>query len=375
MKNINVGVIGAGYMGKAHALALHSVGATFNTHLRPVPYMICTRDIAGAEKKRKELGFLKATNHWQEMLQDSAIDAIIIASPQATHKDIALAAIANNKHVFCEKPLSISLNDSAEVTAKAKASNVIHMIGFNYIHTPAVQMAYKMIQDGVLGDIHFMRGEHSEDFMANPSIPANWRTREIYNGTMHDLAPHMINCALRLMGGITSLVADMATCITERPAEKNHQHQEKVNNDDQAHLLCRFNNGALGNLYFSRVATGQKMGYRFEIYGTKGALKYDQEDQNALWYYDMHTPKAYQGFTKILMSTQHPDFAALCPGDGHGTGYGEQITIEMRNFLSAIHNGTHNWPTFEDGLQVDKIIHAALLSNSNKQWINMEEIS
>ncbi len=369
---INIGVIGAGYMGKAHSLALHSVGATFNTKLRPVPYMICTTTKAGAEQKRQELGFLHATDKWQEMVKDDNIHAIIIASPQDTHKEIALAAFANNKHVFCEKPLGATLADSREVTEKAKQSNKVHMVGFNYIQTPAVQMARKIIKENILGDISFMRGEHTEDFMAKPTTPANWRTRAMASGTMQDLAPHMINCALGLIGNITTLVADVSTVFTQRPSEADKTIMEDVHNDDQAHLLCRFENGALGNLYFSRIATGQKMGYRFEIYGSKGALKYDQEDQNALWYYNMETADEYQGFTKILMSQPHPDFADLCPGDGHGTGYGEQITIEIRNFLSAIEDGTHYWPTFEDGLRVDEIIHAALESSTNKQWINVE---
>ncbi|MCH9845839.1 MAG: Gfo/Idh/MocA family oxidoreductase [Alphaproteobacteria bacterium] len=372
VKNINIGVIGAGYMGKAHSLALHAVGATFNTNLRPTPYMICTTTAEGAERKRQELGFVKATHRWQEMVADDNIDAIIIASPQDTHKEIALASLQAGKHVFCEKPLTTHIDDSRMLAEKAKQSKLVNMVGFNYIQTPAVQMARKMIADGVLGDINFMRGEHTEDFLADPNIPANWRTESLTSGTLYDLSPHMINCALAMLGDITELVADIATIYPTRPNADNPAMMEKVHNDDQAHLLCRFKTGAMGNLYFSRVATGQKMGYRFEIYGSKGAVKFEQEDQNALWYYDMSRADEYQGFTKILMSAPHPDFAALCPGDGHGTGYGEQIVIEMRNFLAAITDGSHHWPSFADGLQVDEIVHAAALSHQQKKWIKIE---
>ena len=239
------------------------------------------------------------------------------------------------KHVFCEKPLTTHIDDSRVLAEKAKQSKLVNMVGFNYIQTPAVQMVRKMISDGVLGTISFMRGEHTEDFLADPNLPANWRTESLTSGTLYDLSPHMINCALTMMGDITELVADISTIYPERPDADNPAIMKKVSNDDQAHLLCRFKTGAMGNLYFSRVATGQKMGYRFEIYGSKASVKFDQEDQNALWYYDMSRDNAYQGFTKILMSSPHPDFAALCPGDGHGTGYGEQIVIEMRNFLSC----------------------------------------
>ena len=370
-KTINIGVIGAGFMGKAHSLALHAVGATFNTALRPVPYMICTTTKEGAEQKRAELGFQKATHDWREMIEDDDVGAVIIASPQNTHKDIALAAIEKGKHVFCEKPLSISLEDSRIMAQKAKASGLVNLVGFNYIQTPAVQMARKMVKDGVIGDVSFMRGEHTECFMENPATPADWRTREMSGGNMQDLAPHMINCALGIIGDITELVADMQIVYKERVKNDGSGGKEEVKSDDQAHLLCKFANGAMGNLYFSRIASGQKMGYRFEIYGSKGALKYDQEDQNVLWYYDMQTPDEYKGFTKILASKKHPDFAALCPADGHGTGYAEQITVEMRNFLHAIDSNQQGWPDFNDGLKVDEIVHAAIASSQSKQWVKI----
>tara|TARA_R110002074_G_scaffold270500_1_gene442289 strand:- start:1032 stop:1520 length:489 start_codon:yes stop_codon:yes gene_type:complete len=143
-----------------------------------------------------------------------------------------------------------------------------------------------------------------------------------------------------------------------------------VTNDDHAQMMCRFAGGAMGHMYFSRIATGRKMGYAYEITGTKGAIRFDQEDQNALWLYLAEGPEAERGFTKILTGPAHPDYLPFCQGPGHGTGYQDQIIIEARDFLHAIDSGTAIWPTFRDGLQVQRVIGAALQSSAEKCWIN-----
>jgi predicted dehydrogenase len=142
-----------------------------------------------------------------------------------------------------------------------------------------------------------------------------------------------------------------------------------VENDDHAQMMCRFANGAMGQLYFSRVSTGRKMGYAYEITGTKGAIRFDQEDQNALWLYQMDEPEAERGFRKILTGPAHPDYLPFCQGPGHGTGYQDQIIIEARDFLSAIATGKSAWPTFEDGMDVMRIIEIARASSKAKSWL------
>jgi predicted dehydrogenase len=145
-----------------------------------------------------------------------------------------------------------------------------------------------------------------------------------------------------------------------------------VRNDDQAQLMCRFAGGAMGHLFISRAATGRKMGYAYEIYGTKGAIRFDQEDQNALWLYRAEGPDAERGFRKILTGPAHPNYAAFCQGPGHGTGYQDQIIIEMRDFLAAIAAGQSPWPTFRDGLAVWQVVDAALASSAQGAWIDVE---
>ena len=367
MREIGIGILGGGYMGKAHSVAMAAVGAVFATTLRPRLEMICASRPDSAERYRREYGFARATADWRELVNDPQVEAIVIATPQDTHRQIAEAAFALGKPVFCEKPLGAGLEDSRAMVAAAEASGQANMVGFNYIRTPASQYARKLIADGMIGQVTMFRGEHTEDFYADPQAPATWRTTGMANGTMGDLAPHMINGALALLGPIASVMAEIETVHPTRPGGE-------VTNDDHAQMMVRFDNGAMGQMYFSRIATGRKMGYAYEISGTKGAIRFDQEDQNAIWLYRMEGDEAMRGFTKILTGPAHPDYQPFCLGPGHGTGYQDQIIIEARDFLKAIETGHPVWPTFRDGLEVTRVVQAALRSASDRRWIDIQDI-
>lgn len=364
MTEIGIGICGGGYMGKAHAVAMASVGAVFNTGLRPRLEMVCASSHESAQRYQKAYGFLRSTGDWRALVADPKVEAVVIASPQETHREIAEAAFALGKPVLCEKPLGASMEDGAAMVAAAEAASVANMVGFNYVRTPATQFARDLIANGEIGDVTWFRGEHTEDFYADPDTPASWRTQGMANGTMGDLAPHMVNCALALMGPISQVLGEVETVHAERPGGR-------VTNDDHAQMMCRFERGAMGHMYFSRVATGRKMGYAYEISGTKGAIRFDQEDQNALWLYRMEGPEATRGFVKILTGPAHPDYEPFCQGAGHGTGYQDQIIIEARDFLRAIETGEAVFPTFRDGHEVNRVIAAALASNGTKTWKNI----
>jgi predicted dehydrogenase len=361
MTEIGIGILGGGYMGKAHAVAMSAVGAVFGTALRPRLEMVCASSADSAERYCRAYGFARATEDWRVLVSDPKVDAIVIATPQTTHRAVAEAAFAAGKPVFCEKPLGASLDDSRAMVAAAEASGCVNMVGFNYIRTPASQYARQLVAAGEIGEVTWFRGEHTEDFYADPQSPATWRTTGMSNGTMGDLSPHMINGALALIGPITRLIAEVETVHNERPGGT-------VTNDDHAQMMCRFESGAMGQMYFSRISTGRKMGYCYEITGTKGAIRFDQEDQNALWLYRAEGPDATRGFTKILTGPAHPDYEPFCQGPGHGTGYQDQIIIEAKDFLTAIETGKAVWPTFRDGLEVNQIIAAALASSETKTW-------
>jgi predicted dehydrogenase len=366
MTEIGIGIIGGGYMGKAHAAAYGSVGTLFETALRPRLEMVCASSDASAERYCQAFGFARGTSDWRALVNDPRVEAIVIASPQSTHREIAVTAFALGKPVFCEKPLGASLADSIAMTDAATSSGAINMVGFNYIRTPASQYARQLIADGRIGDVTWFRGEHTEDFLADPALPGNWRTQGVANGTMGDLAPHMINGARALIGPIAALSATVETVHHTRG-------DHTVTNDDQAQFMCRFENGAQGHLFFSRVATGRKMGYAYEVHGTKGSIRFDCEDQNALHLYTMEGPEAERGFRKILTGPAHPDYLPFCQGPGHGTGYQDQIIIEAKDFLTAIATNTNIWPTFAEGLEVNRIVTAALDSSAKGAWVTVSD--
>ncbi|MEL6207406.1 MAG: Gfo/Idh/MocA family oxidoreductase, partial [Pseudomonadota bacterium] len=358
---IGIGIVGGGYMGKAHAVAMAAVGATFDTPLRPRLERVAASSPESGQRYAESFGFAEPAADWRVLVDDPKVEAVVIASPQETHRSIAEAAFALGKPVFCEKPLGASIEDARAMVAAAEASGQANMIGFNYVRTPATQFARQLIAEGAIGRVVWLRGEHTEDFYADAEAPATWRAHGEANGTLGDLAPHMINAALALVGPIASIMAEIETVHATRGGAP-------VSNDDQVQAMVRFTGGAMGHLFFSRVAHGRKMGYAYEVTGTTGAIRFDQEDQNALWLYRAEGPEATRGFVKILTGPAHPDYAAFCQGPGHGTGYQDQIIIEARDFLQAIHTGEPVWPTFRDGLAVAEVAAAARRSHSERRW-------
>ena len=365
MADIGIGLVGGGYMGKAHAVALSAVGAVFDTPLRPRLEVIAAGSPVSAERYRRAYGFARAAADWRDLVADPRVQAVVIASPQSTHRAIAEAAFAAGKPVFCEKPLGASLQDARAMVAAAEASGLPNMIGFNYVRTPATQYVRQLLAEAAIGRITWFRAEHTEDFLADPTLPATWRTSGRANGAMGDLAPHILNGALALMGPVAELSARIETVHATRPGPNG---PVAVDNDDQAQLMVRFASGVMGHIHVSRTATGRKMGYAYEIHGTKGAIRFDQEDQNTVWLYRAEGPEASRGFTRILTGPLHPDYLGFCQGPGHGTGYQDQIIIEARDFLTAIATGKPVWPTFRDGLAVAQIIDTAFTSSDDGRW-------
>jgi predicted dehydrogenase len=371
MAPLRIGLIGAGYMGKAHTLAWQSVRTVFDTPLSPVCEMLATSTADGAREHAQAWGWRRSTGNWQTLVDDADIDAVVIATPPRTHLPMALAAIAQGKHVFCEKPLGCTPDESRLMAEAAERAGVANMVGFNYIRTPASQLAHEIIASGEIGEVIHIAAEHVEDYLHAPQLPASWRTRAstaTAAGALGDVGAHAINACLRLAGPIQSLVADTRIVYACRAGPHG---DEAVDNDDLGQLLLRFASGASGTLAFSRVAAGRKMGYTYRITGTRGALAFDQEDQNALWLFEADRPPQRQGFQKILMRPGHPDYASFNQGPGHGTGYNEQIVIEARDFIRAITSGASVWPDFRAGHDVDCVIAAALQSAAERRWVDL----
>ncbi len=326
MSDIGIGLVGGGYMGKAHAVALSAVGAVFDTPLRPRLEVIAATSPESAERYRKAYGFARATADWRDLVADPKVQAVVIASPQSTHRAIAEAAFAAGKPVFCEKPLGASLEDAQSDGRGGR--------GFGPAEHDRLQLcphARHPVRPPVAGrrrnwpDRHGSAANTPRIFSPIPPCPPHGARRAVRMAAWATWHPIPINCMLALMGPVAELSARIETVHATRPGPDG---PVAVDNDDQAQLMLRFASGVMGHLFVSRVATGRKMGYAYEIHGTKGSIRFDQEDQNAVWLYRAEGPEATRGFTRILTGPLHPDYLPFCQGPGHGTGYQDQIIIE-----------------------------------------------
>ena len=362
MKTLRVGVIGGGYMGKAHSVAVLAATAVFQLDANIELSGIAASSLHSAERYAKLFGAKRAFSSAEALINSPEIDAVIIASPQDTHLNFVRACASAGKPVLCEKPMGRTLAEAESI--RDCAHSIINQVGYNYINTPASAFARQLIREGAIGKITWFRGEHNEDFMVSAD-PTNWRLTGEANGTLGDLAPHALQCALALCGDISELVAD----ICSRPDVRGSDDPPNAN-DDQIQLMCRFKNGANGMISSSRVAHGRKMGYAYEIHGTEGSIRFDQEDQNALWLYQRDdTPLA--GFRKILTGPLHGDYQYFCQGPAHGTGYQDQIMIEQANFYRSILTNTPAWPSFSDGVEVMRVVNAIRHSKKQAGWVSL----
>ncbi len=360
-------MIGAGYMGKAHTIGYKSVGSVFSLECQPVCEMICTQSLESAKRAASALGYERYTADWRELVADPKIDAIVIATPPDSHHAITLAASKANKAVFCEKPLALNLQQAQAMLEAVDDHNIVNMVGYNYSKTPASQLVYQMIQAGEIGEIIAFHGRHVEDYLHDPSLPGNWRTRiatASEAGALGDIGSHIIAAAKRLIGDIDELLCERRTVIPLRQGER-------VENDDSGEILLKFDQGATGSIQFSRIYAGKKMGYDFEIIGTKGSVAFDQEQLNEVHWYNAEAPKNRTGFKRILTGPEHPDYKAFCLGPGHGNGYNDMMTIQARDFLEGILNRRNDWSDYRFGYEVDQIVETALISSHERQWIKL----
>ncbi|WP_114962225.1 Gfo/Idh/MocA family protein [Tritonibacter mobilis] len=356
---LGLGLIGTGFMGKAHALAYGSAAAVFED-LAPVRLaQLCDTPAQKAHDLAAQFGFAAATDDWRALIASPEVDIVSITTPNALHKEMALAAIAAGKHVHCEKPLALTLEDAQEMEAAARAAGVHTKVGYNYIHNPAVSHARALIAEGMIGEpVHF-RGWVDEDYQADPDLPWTWRaTRaDAGLGTLGDLGCHLVSMSHVLMGEIESLIADTQIIHETRPLPDG-SGRAAVENEDTASAIIRYRNGAQGTLCTSRSAWGRKNKLDWEVHGTKGMITFSQERLNELKLYVNEGPRAQQGFRTILTGPEHAPYGAFCPAPGHQLGFGDLKTIEVAGFLRAIAAGEESFPNFTDALEFERVIHA-----------------
>ena len=373
MKSIGIGLIGTGFMGKAHAFAYRAALAAFPEIL--VPQLIAIADVNenAARTAARQYGFEKGTGNWRDLLADPAIDVISITTPNTFHKEMALAATAAGKHVHCEKPLSPTLGESLEMVEAAEKAKRITQVGFNYIKNPVVKLAREMIAAGELGEITGFRGQHAEDYMHNPESPYTWRLDPVGGpGVIADLGSHIIGMARFLLGPITEVSADVETVIKSRPSSPNGTDRTPVLVDDIARLLVRFARGNSGYIEANWVATGRNMHLGFEIHGSKGSLVFNQEHLNEIHLYKTGGEARHKGFVRIEAGPQHHPYGRFCVAGGHQLGFNDLKTIEMAEFLGAIGGAPHNGPDFREAYEIQKVVETAIASSKQRSWKRVE---
>ena len=369
MKSLHVGLIGTGYMGKCHALAYRNVKAVFgdipDLHLD----MLCEIPSQKAADFADQFGFSRSTDCWQKLVNDPHIDIVSITTPNKLHKDMALAALAAGKHVWCEKPLALNVKDAKEMADAARQSGKKTMVGYGYLKNPSIFHAKELIRSGAIGRLLHFRGWVDEDYQADPNVEWSWRAtkKDAGLGALGDLGCHLVSLAYELVGPIKSLTADMETVYPERPMPGG-DGMGQVENEDLATAIVRFENGVLGTLSASRSAWGRKNHLAWEVHGDKGMLVYDQERMNELRLFQNDGDIAQQGFKTILSGPDHSSYAPFCPSAGHGLGFNELKVIELAAFLNDIAKDRPAQPTFETALEFEKVIHAIAESACDKSW-------
>ena len=371
VSNLNFGLIGTGFMGKAHAIALRAVGTVFPEVAHPGLTCLVDINATAAQQFADAWGFESASDDWIGMCRSDAIDVVDICTPNHLHMEMALAAIGAGKHVYCEKPLAPTAAQARRIRDAAESAGVRTAVGFNYICNPLIAAARDMIASGEIGEVHEFRGSCREDYLADPSAPYGWRCARgrAGAGALADLGSHLICMAEFLLGPIGSVLGSLATVHKRRP-DPDSGRMRTVENDDIAQALVAFERGCPGALDISRVATGRKCGLTFEVCGAKGGIAFDQERMNELQLYRAGGRSGRRGHRRILAGPEHPDYAAFCPAPGHGLGFNDLKIIEVRNLLRSIETGEEIFADVGTACRVQEICDAIETSHREGRWID-----
>lgn len=382
-KKVNVGLVGYKFMGKAHSHAYHDVAMFFDMDAEPVMKCICGRDEKGVKAAAEKFGWESYETDWKKLVQRDDIDLIDICTPTNMHNEIAIAAAAAGKHIICEKPLAMELEEAQEMWDAVDEAGVINMVNFNYRRAPAIALAKKMIEDGTLGKIYHFRGVYLQDWILSPDFPIVWRLDKSVagSGSHGDLNAHIIDIARYLVGDFDRVVGMEETFIKERPISDSGMDGKlsatatdksvkgEVTVDDATLFLARFENGALGSFEATRFAAGRKNYNRFEINGSKGSIVFNLERMNELEYYNVDDPEGLQGF-RLIQATDpsHPYMQAWWP-PAHIIGYEHTFIHQVYELTQAIASGKQVSPNFEDGLECQMVLDAVKRSIPNEGWV------
>jgi predicted dehydrogenase len=375
-KALNVGMVGYGFMARAHSNAWANVSHFFDTGYHPVLKAVAARNTSKVRRFAQMWGYESVENDWRALIARKDIDAIDICVPNDLHAEIAIAAAEAGKMVLCEKPLARTEAEGQPMVDAVEKADVPNMVWYNYRRVPAVTLIKQMVDDGRLGKIFHYRAKFLQDWTISPDVPqggqGTWRLDidAAGSGVTGDLLAHCLDTAVWINGSISSLTAMTETFVKQRQHAETGNVQA-VGIDDAAAVLTRFANGSLGTFESTRYARGHKAAYTLEINGEKGSFAWDLHDMNRVAYFDHGVEGQLRGWTSILVTDGDHPYLGKWWVPGLIIGYEHSFTHQVADFLDGLKSGSPAAPTFRDALAINRICDAIIASGKSGSWVNV----
>ncbi len=380
-KELRIGLIGYGFMGRAHSNAYRKVSNFFDLEYKPVLKAICGRNEANAVAFAKKWGYESVETDWRRLIERNDIDALDICTPNDKHAEIAVAAARAGKMILCEKPLAMDGAEGAEMVRVVEKAKVPNMVWYNYRRVPAVTLAKRLIEEGRLGKIFHYRAKFLQDWTISPDLPQGgaglWRldVKAAGSGVTGDLLAHCIDTAIWLNGSVDSVTAMTETFIKKR----KHTLTGKVaavGIDDACAFLARFSNGSLATFESTRYARGHKALYTFEINGEKASIAWDLHDLHRLQYFDHKDEGKLRGWRSIHVTDHGGDHPYMDKWwvPGLQIGYEHSFVHQVADFIEGLATGKPTSPTFRDALETQYVCDAVLASAKNGSWQKVKAV-
>jgi predicted dehydrogenase len=376
MKELRIGMIGYGFMGKAHSNAYAQANHFFPCEYKPVLKALCARNAEKAKSFAANWGYESIETDWRKLLERSDIDAIDICTPNNIHKEIAIAAAQAGKMILCEKPLAMNVAEGEEMCQAVEKAGVANMVWYNYRRIPAVTLAKQIIDSGKLGRIFHYRANFLQDWTINADVPqggaATWRldAEAAGSGVTGDLLAHCIDTAIWLNGSIKDVSAMTETFVKERMHAETGKMQ-KVEIDDACSFFCHFGNGSLGLFESTRYARGHKALYTLEINGENASIAWDLHDLHRLKYFDHADESIVRGWRSIHVSDGNQPYMGNWWVPGLQIGYEHSFIHQVADFLKSLETGEPAHPSFRDALETQRVCDAVLSSAKTRQWADV----
>jgi predicted dehydrogenase len=375
-KPLNVGMIGYGFMGRAHSNAYRKVSNFFDLEYQPVLKAVCARSADKAKAFADKWGYASVETDWRKLVERKDIDVVDICTPNNTHAEIALAAVANRKMILCEKPLAMNGPEALKMVEAVEKAGVPNMVWYNYRRVPAVTLAKQLIDEDRLGRIFHYRAKFLQDWTINPELAqggqGTWRldVAAAGSGVTGDLLAHCLDTARWQNGEIDTVTAMTETFVKERMHNLTGK-VEKVGIDDACAFLCRFHNASLGNFESTRYARGHKALYTFEINGEHASIFWDLHDLHRLQYFDHRDQGIVRGWRSIHVSDGDHPYMGKWWVPGLQVGYEHSFVHQVADFLEGVAQGKLAEPTFRDAYKTQLVLDAVLDSAKSGRWVEV----